>query len=151
MSSPEPVPPPNDAVPVPELAPNFTLSPTSNYAAPYGTALLGERLRASIRLVNVTDDEVRGVKMMVEVQSPSARTRLGEAVHGGPRPEGAEPATAEARPWDELPRLPASEAVEIDVEHDVAEMGQHILICSVAWETPEGRRTFQRFLKFNVS
>ncbi len=88
--------------------------------------------------------------MMLEVQSPNARTRLGEAVHGG-RAEGTDPATAENRPWEELPRLKAGEGVDLDVEHDVVELGAHILIASVAWETEDGRRTFQRFLKFNVS
>lgn len=89
--------------------------------------------------------------MMLEVQSPSARTRLGEAVHGGGRAEGTDPATLEERPWDVLPRLRPGEGVELDVAHDVVELGAHILIISVAWETEEGRRTFQRFLKFNVS
>ncbi|BEI99704.1 hypothetical protein CcaverHIS631_0407470 [Cutaneotrichosporon cavernicola] len=70
--------------------------------------------------------------MMLEVQSPTARTRLGEAVHGG-REDGTDPATAESR------------------GHDIAELGAHILIASVAWETEDGRRTFQRFLKFNVT
>lgn len=149
-ASPEPVPPPERATPIPPLPDNFSLSPTSNYPAPYGAALLGEHLSASFRLSNATNADVKGVKMMLEVQSPAARVRLGEIVHGGPRPDGAEPATAEARPWEELPSLLPGDGMDIDIAHDVAELGQHILICSVAWETPEGRRTFQRFLKFNV-
>lgn len=158
-----PVPPSSSATSPPRLPTDLHLSPTSNYPAPHGTALLGETVRASIRLRNISNlsnyafgsspgegIDVRGAKMMIEVQSPGARTRLGEAVHGG-RAEGTEPAAAEERPWDALPKLKAGEGMEIEVAHDVAELGAHILICSVAWETEEGRRTFQRFLKFNVS
>ncbi|BEI84150.1 hypothetical protein CcaverHIS002_0407540 [Cutaneotrichosporon cavernicola] len=182
------------------------LSPTSNYPAPHGTGLLGETLRVSVTLRNVTGApfiphsprtssphlasprrpshplpaststssfrsgtppptfghplprkgspapgfDIRGAKMMLEVQSPTARTRLGEAVHGG-REDGTDPATAESRGWDELPCLKPGEGVDIDVSHDIAELGAHILIASVAWETEDGRRTFQRFLKFNVT
>lgn len=150
-TSSSPVPSQQHALPLPALPATFALSPTSNYPAPFGSALLGERLTASVRLANISDADVRGVKMMLEVQSPAARTRLGEVVHGGPRPDDAEPASADARPWDELPCLAAGESLEIDVEHPITELGQHILICSVAWETTEGRRTFQRFLKFNAN
>jgi hypothetical protein len=41
--------------------------------------------------------------------------------------------------------------VALSVESEMKDVGLNVLICSVAWETPEGRRTFQRFLKFNVS
>ncbi|GMK59445.1 hypothetical protein CspeluHIS016_0800510 [Cutaneotrichosporon spelunceum] len=186
------------------------LSPTSNYPAPHGTALLGETLRVSVTLRNVTGEpftpssprtpsphlasprptpplpasssssslhsgstpprprsgtlspgkgrvdstapgfDIRGAKMMLEVQSPGARTRLGEAVHGG-REAGTDPATAESRAWSELLCLKPGESVELDVSHDIVELGAHILIASVAWETEDGRRTFQRFLKFNVT
>ena len=46
--------------------------------------------------------------------------------------------------------LPKGEHIQLDVESEMKELGMHVLICSVAWETADGRRTFQRFLKFNV-
>jgi hypothetical protein len=42
------------------------------------------------------------------------------------------------------------ESVSLDVSAEMKEVGLQILICSVAWETLDGRRTFQRFFKFNV-
>lgn len=104
-----------------------------------------------MRLHNTSNAPVYGVKMMMEVQSPSGRVRLGEVVHGGERPEGMDPSQAETRAWNELPQLAPGEGVELKGEHELAELGLHILICSVAWETEGGRRTFQRFLKFTVS
>lgn len=142
---------PSSPVPYPQLQDGFQLSPTSNYQAPYGQSSLGETLRARVRLHNVTTGPVYGVKMMMEVQSPGGRMRLGEVVHGGARPEGMDPSQAETRAWNELPILAPGEGVELAGEHELAELGMHILICSVAWETESGRRTFQRFLKFNVS
>jgi hypothetical protein len=41
--------------------------------------------------------------------------------------------------------------VGLDVDSEMKDVGLNILIISVAWETAEGRKTFQRFLKFNVS
>lgn len=137
--------------PYPQLQAGFQLSPTSNYQPPYGQASLGEKLTASVRLHNTSNAPVYGVKMMMEVQSPSGRVRLGEVVHGGERPEGMDPSQAETRAWNELPQLAPGEGVELKGEHELAELGLHILICSVAWETEGGRRTFQRFLKFTVS
>lgn len=137
--------------PYPALAAGFQLSPTSNYTAPYGQVSLGEALRARVRLHNVSGEAVNGAKMMMEVQSPGGRVRLGEVVHGGARPEGMDPSQAETRAWDELPALEPGGGVELSGEHEINELGLHILICSVAWETAAGRRTFQRFLKFTVS
>lgn len=142
---------PATPVAYPTLSPGFQLSPTSNYAAPYGQASLGETLRACVRLRNTSQGAVHGVKMMLEVQSPGGRVRLGEVVHGGARPEGMDPSVAETRAWDELPALAPGGAVDLGGAHELTELGLHILICSVAWETEHGRRTFQRFLKFTVS
>lgn len=142
---------PATAEPYPTLPAGFQLSPTSNYAAPYGQASLGEVLRSGVRLSNKTGAGVHGVKMMMEVQSPAGRVRLGEVVHGGARPEGTDPSEAEQRAWNELPVLEPGDGVDLAGEHELTELGHHILICSVAWETAEGRRTFQRFLKFTVS
>lgn len=89
--------------------------------------------------------------MMVEVQSPSGRFRLGEAMHGDKREEGADPSQLESRLYDDLPLLEPLDGVPLEGSHAITELGTHILICSVAWETREGRRTFQRFIKFNVS
>ena len=84
--------------------------------------------------------------MMCEVQSPNGRYRLGEVVHGAEEDENGEivePAT--------MPELAMAESVRLDVEGEVKDLGLGVIIVSVAWETDDGRRTMQRFLKYNVS
>jgi len=100
---------------------------------------------------------VLGTKMMVEIQGPTGRYRLGEVVHSN-KPaiemEGDETEKAEGgdeAKVEELPVLKGREIVDLEVESEMKELGLHVLICSVAWETVEGRRTFQRFHRFNVS
>lgn len=89
-----------------------------------------------------------GVRMMCEIQSPSGRYRLGEVIHG--HEEGQDPLddTQEAVV---LPELEPGKSVRLDVEGEMKELGLHMIIVSVAWETLDGRRTFQRFFKYNVS
>lgn len=94
---------------------------------------------------------------MAEIQSPSSRYRLGEVVHGENeegqvKSEGLDVGDEDVTlPEEEkLAMLGHGDAVELDVRTEMKEMGLHILICSVAWETVDGRRTFQRFFKFNV-
>lgn len=86
-----------------------------------------------------------GVRMMCEVQSPNGRYRLGEVIHGHKDcEEPSEPLT------DALSELAPGESVKLDVEGEMKELGLHVIIVSVAWETLDGRRTLQRFFKFNV-
>lgn len=83
--------------------------------------------------------------MMCEVQSPNGRYRLGEVVHGAEEDEKGEivePAT--------MPELAMGESVRLDVEGEVKDLGLGVIIVSVAWETDDGRRTMQRFFKYNV-
>ena len=91
---------------------------------------------------------------MCEVQGPGGRYRLGEIVHGQ-KAEDKDQDTGVGENGSggvaTLPELPEGECIEMDVEGDIKEVGLHIIIVSVAWETLEGRRTFQRFFKFNVS
>lgn len=114
---------------------------------------------------------VRGVKMMLEVQGPGGRWRLGEIIHGqqqveeqsGVAVKDDEESETEGNteedeagqvleaPKRKVPILPPGEFVEMDVMAEMKELGLQVLICSVAWETSSGRKTFQRFFKFNVS
>lgn len=168
---------PAQADPLPPISKDFSFSPTHNYPAPFGTASLGSVLHLQLALENVSTEDVRGVRMMVEVQGPGGRYRLGEVVHGNQDPvkpksdtpdvgAGDKTPTGEESPadpadkdggeeageqaWEDMPALEAGKAVDLDVETELKELGMQIIICSVAWELPEGRRTFQRFYKFNV-
>lgn len=96
---------------------------------------LGETIKTHVILANTSQAPVRGVKMMIEVQGPNGRYKLGEIVEG----EGEEA------------DLQVDKEVGLDVASEMKDVGLNVLICSVAWETDGGRKTFQRFLKFNVS
>ncbi|WWD17484.1 hypothetical protein CI109_101925 [Kwoniella shandongensis] len=154
-STPLPVPPPPDG---------FTFSPTPNYPTPYGALSLGSNvsLRLGLENTHIRQHDVLGVKMMVEIQGPSGRYRLGEVVHSS---STSQPPPTDTRDDDDqaattlatdaanetLPELKFGESVEIQVESEMKDLGLNVIICSVAWETLDGRRTFQRFLKFNVN
>lgn len=81
---------------------------------------------------------------MCEIQSPGGRFRLGEAIHGVNEGEEEGPETG-------LKELGLGESVKLDVEAEVKELGSAVVIVSAAWETEDGRRTLQRFFKYNVS
>ncbi len=92
------------------------------------------------------------MKMMIEIQSPGERYRLGEVVHAK-KEVGEKTSTSGGEAVEDVGKLSAlgiAEMVDMEVASEMKELGLHVLICSVAWETLDGRRTFQRFLKFNV-
>ncbi|KAL7421536.1 hypothetical protein Q5752_003305 [Cryptotrichosporon argae] len=138
--------------PAPALSPTFSLSPSPNHPPPYPSILLGQTVSIHLRLSNSNATPVAGVKTMLELQSPGARTRLTEVIHGqSARDEGTAPDEQETRAFDNLPRLEPGEGIDVLGEGEVKELGTWIGICSVAWETRDGRKTFQRFFKFNVT
>jgi hypothetical protein len=110
---------------------------------------LGETIRTHVILSNISQEMVAGVKMMIEVQGPNGRYKLGELVnrHSGLILEDGGKDGSGSMEMD----LQVGGEVALSVESEMKDVGLNVLICSVAWETPEGRRTFQRFLKFNVS
>jgi hypothetical protein len=132
---------------------------------------LGSTLSVGVRLTNHrSEGDVMGVRMMLEVQGPAGRYRLGEVIHGvkqasaegeGDEKEGGKSDgqdTSQKQPLEgpaepgvrRFPELAPGNSVELDISAEMKEMGLQVLICSVAWETMDGRRTFQRFFKFNV-
>ena len=155
---------PDVATPTPSPSPSFSLSPTHNYPSPFGVISLGSTFSLHARLTNTRPDggEVLGAKMMIEIQGPGGRYRLGEVIHGAETQKekekekendtaGKTQSTEVVKEDVELSALVKGDSVELDVESEMKEIDLHVLICSIAWETPEGRRTFQRFLKFNAS
>ncbi|WVQ77228.1 hypothetical protein IAR50_006911 [Cryptococcus sp. DSM 104548] len=156
-------PPPSSSIPPIPLPPppppdDFAFSPTPNYPPPLGTIYMGSQLTCRIALENTHRQRypVLGVKMMLELQTPTTRTRLGEVIHG--KSSLADSALEEERNRvepikpgeEEIPELAFGERVELGVESEVKDMGLGVLIVSVAWETLDGRKTFQRFFKFNA-
>jgi hypothetical protein len=119
---------------------------------------LGETFAFTLSLRNTSESSVMGVRMMAELQGPGGRYKLGEIVHGEESPSvgateggGADVGDEQlVKEDDNLPELESGDAVKLGVETEMKELGLCVLICSVAWETLDGRRTFQRFFKFNV-
>ncbi|WVO16379.1 hypothetical protein L204_104054 [Cryptococcus depauperatus] len=145
--------------PLPTAPPpqGFAFSPTPNYPPPLGIISLGSRLKLQVALENIHRQQhaVLGVKMMVEIQMPTGRYRLGEIVHGRDMlpddpPELPEDKSNSSPVNEQLPELPWGESIELGVEGEMKDLGLGVIVCSVAWETLDGRRTFQRFFKFNV-
>jgi hypothetical protein len=110
---------------------------------------LGETIKTHVILTNISSEPVIGVKMMIEVQGPNGRYRLGELSkrqisQSGMDVDGPEEGEGELE-------LQVDGEAGLDVESEMKDVGLNVLIVSVAWETMEGRKTFQRFLKINVS
>lgn len=97
---------------------------------------------------NETVVAVDGVNLKVEMQTATTKVLLAEI--GGPTQS-----------------LAAGDTLEIVVNHEIKELGQHVLACTVTYQLPPGSRTppppvegsnvdqnvqtFRKFYKFAVS
>jgi hypothetical protein len=124
------------------------MSPSPHHTGPFGYMSLGESIKTHVILSNTSSQPVIGVKMMIEVQGPNGRYRLGELVNRPPVSSSGMDLDGEQEGESVLE---VDGEVGLDVDSEMKDVGLNILIISVAWETAEGRKTFQRFLKFNVS
>ncbi|KAK2467088.1 hypothetical protein APHAL10511_001346 [Amanita phalloides] len=113
----------------------------------FGSIQLGETFSSCLCVNNETSAEVADVGLKVEIQTASSKTLLAE--FGGPNH-----------------RLAAASSVETVVNHEIKELGQHVLACSVTYRLPLGARgvpgaaeepsdpslqTFRKFYKFVVT
>lgn len=113
--------------------------------ASFGAIQLGETFTSCLSVNNEATVPVDAVTLTVEVQTASAKTVLAEL--GG---EGQQLA-----PGDSLEKV---------VSHEIKELGQHALACTVSYRLPPGTRAstssdggdpdmlvFRKFYKFAVS
>ncbi|TYJ53446.1 hypothetical protein B9479_005943 [Cryptococcus floricola] len=125
-SSPDPSIPP---IPLPPPPPpdDFAFSPTPNYPPPLGTIHMGSHLACTVALENTHRQRypVLGVKMMLELQTPATRTRLGEVIHRGPVKPGE---GGEEEGEGEMPELAFGERVELSAESEVKDLGLGVVI-----------------------
>lgn len=114
--------------------------------AAFGAIQLGETFSSCLSINNDANIDVDGVIIRVEMQTASSKALLAE--FGGPNQ-----------------RLGVGETLEKVVSHEIKELGQHVLGCSVSYRVPPGVRnlppaadaqdpniqTFRKFYKFAVS
>ncbi|OCH95303.1 DUF974-domain-containing protein [Obba rivulosa] len=113
----------------------------------FGTIQLGEVFTSCLSINNEATTTIEGVALRVEMQTATSKTVLAE-ISG---PEG---------------RLPEGGSLERIVSHEIKELGQHVLGCTVSYHLPPGYRpapgavsdagepgvqTFRKFYKFAVT
>lgn len=105
----------------------------------FGAIQLGETFSSCICVNNEISGDVAGVVLRVEMQTASSKVTLAE-IGGLDYP------------------LAAQDTVETVVQHEIKELGQHVLACTVSYFVPdlppgapeEKTLTFRKFYKFNV-
>ncbi|KAF8556912.1 DUF974-domain-containing protein [Imleria badia] len=115
--------------------------------AAFGTIQLGETFSCCFSVNNETHAAVDGVHVRLEMQTASAKALLCE-LGGGAR------------------TLVAGDGIEDVVHHEVKELGQHVLACTVTYRLPPGfpyapgpvegaddpsLQSFRKFYKFSVT
>lgn len=111
----------------------------------FGAIQLGETFSSCLSVNNEFSVDVEGVSLRVEMQTATTKATLAE--YGGPDH-----------------RLKAGDTMENVVHHEIKELGQHVLACTVSYRLPPGHRpahpvaeghdpqvqSFRKFYKFAV-
>lgn len=112
----------------------------------FGSIQLGETFSSCLAVNNEASVDIDGVTLRVEMQTATTKQVLVE--YGGPDY-----------------RLASGDAMENVVHHEIKELGQHVLACTVSYRLPPGHRpvhpageghdpsvqSFRKFYKFAVS
>jgi hypothetical protein len=120
----------------------------------FGAIQLGETFSGALAVNNESAASVDGIILRVEMQTATSKVLLAEV--GGPKLS-----------------LVAGDTLEAMVHHEIKELGQHVLACTVSYQLPPGARrpmaattdaaaggdadddaglqTFRKFYKFAVS
>lgn len=112
----------------------------------FGSIQLGETFSSCLCVNNEANMDIRAISMKVEMQTTTSKVLLAE--FGGPEY-----------------RLTAGGTLESVIHHEIKELGQHVLACSVTYRIPPNARglpatsedpddpnlqTFRKFYKFAV-
>lgn len=89
--------------------------------ASFGTIVLGETFASCLCLNNETDSDIEAVYMRVEMQTATTKVTLAD--YGG----------GEAT-------LKANDTLENVVHHEIKELGQHVLACTIFYRLPLNAR-----------
>jgi trafficking protein particle complex subunit 13 len=111
--------------------------------ASFGQIQLGETFSSCLSVNNEATVDVEDVHLIVEMQTATTKVKVAE--FGGPQAKA---------------RLGPAGTMECVVSHEIKELGQHVLACTVAYRTPanirpvgpteNGLQSFRKFYKFAV-
>ncbi|KAF7731229.1 hypothetical protein EC973_000645 [Apophysomyces ossiformis] len=113
---------------------DFGLSQLLQLPSSFGNIYLGESFSTIISINNESIEDVHQVSVKIELQTASQRFVLSDTT--------------------DTPRttLDPRATYDLTVAHEIKELGVHILVCSVQYYTPDGkRRSFRKYEKFQVS
>ncbi|KAG9122718.1 hypothetical protein FRC07_000775 [Ceratobasidium sp. 392] len=132
---------------VPSTLRDLAISPVLLLPEAFGSISLGETFTSSLCINNESALEIIGTHLLVEIQTASSKVVLGQI--GG---------------IDS--RLQPNEMLQLVVSHEIKELGQHVLACTVSYHVPPALRnstvppedpanptlrTIRKFYKFMVS
>ncbi|KAL9544021.1 hypothetical protein MBANPS3_007838 [Mucor bainieri] len=113
---------------------DFGLSQMLQLPSAFGNIYLGENFSTFISINNESPFAVQQVGVKIELQTSSQRFVLSDTTTA---PHSA---------------LDTQGTYDTTVAHEIKELGVHILVCSVHYNAPDGRkRHFRKFYKFQVS
>ncbi|KAI9357485.1 hypothetical protein BD770DRAFT_322121 [Pilaira anomala] len=113
---------------------DFGLSQMLKLPSAFGNIYLGENFSTFISINNESPFAVQQVGVKIELQTSSQRFVLSDTMTG--------PFTT----------LDPQKTYDTTVAHEIKELGVHILVCSVQYNSPDGKkRHFRKFYKFQVS
>lgn len=113
---------------------DFGLSQMLKLPSAFGNIYLGENFSTFISINNESPFPVHQAGVKIELQTSSQRFVLSDTT---------------ATP---LMTLEPQATYDTTVAHEIKELGVHILVCSVHYNAPDGkRRHFRKFYKFQVS
>ena len=115
----------------PKTLRDFNFSEILMLPAAFGAIQLGETFSSCIAVNNDTTVNIEGVTLRVEMQSSTTKLVLAE--FGGPNTT-----------------LTPGDTMENVVHHEIKELGQHVLACTVSYGQKESQ-IFRKFYKFTVS
>lgn len=113
---------------------DFGLSQMLKLPSAFGNIYLGENFSTFISINNESSFAVQQVGVKIELQTSSQRFVLSDTTTA---PYAA---------------LETQATYDTTVSHEIKELGVHILVCSVHYNAPDGKkRHFRKFYKFQVS
>jgi hypothetical protein len=98
----------------------------------FGNIYLGETFTSYLSISNESSHAVTDVSIKVELQTSSQRLVVVDTQS------------------DPLPELKNNKSLEFIVNHEIKELGVHILVCSVNYNNTDGKKFLRKFYKFQV-